>query len=251
LHASLASKRVREVLDEAAGGRQRTRDRSGGLEHGRVGAADRARSTRRRARLGPRRGRRIPRSARCVPAKNGGARLERGPQSPDRPAMGRGRSGRRPQRRSGARRSSARADRRSRQRCRRTGAPGDPHHPDRLHDRSRSHRRRFRREPFEAWRQRHRVCELRLQHRRQVGGDAQGDLARPQARRRRARSRHHRRHRAVERHPGRRSLAWPGTKPDHRAGRVRCRAGDPRPGAVRECRAHRHLGRRSFSVTAT
>ena len=216
-----------------------------------MGAADRARSTRRRARLGPRRGRRIPRSAACVPAKDGGARLERRPQSPDRPEMGRGRPGRRPQRRSRARRSSARADRRSRQRRRRAGASGHPHHPDRLHDRSRSGRRRLRREPFEARRQRHRVCEFRLQHRRQVGRDAQGDLAGPEARRRRARSRHHGRHGPVDRHPGGRPLARPGAKADHRARGVRCRAGHPGAVAGRECRAHRHIGRQASFVTAT
>ena len=56
-------------------------------------------------------------------------------------------------------------------------AAGDPHRADRVPDRRRSGRRRLRRQPGAAGRQRHRFHEFRIQPERQMAGAAQGDRA--------------------------------------------------------------------------
>ena len=52
-------------------------------------------------------------------------------------------------------------------------AAGDPHRADRVRDRRRSGRRRLRRQPGAAGRQRHRFHDFRIQHRREMAGAAQ------------------------------------------------------------------------------
>ena len=56
-------------------------------------------------------------------------------------------------------------------------ATGDPHRADRVRDRPRSGRRRLRREPGAAGRQRHRLHAVRIRHEREMAGAAQGDRA--------------------------------------------------------------------------
>ena len=54
---------------------------------------------------------------------------------------------------------------------------GDPHRADRVPGRRRSGRRRLRRQPGAAGRQRHRFHEFRIQHWREMAGAAQADRA--------------------------------------------------------------------------
>ena len=56
-------------------------------------------------------------------------------------------------------------------------AAGDPHRADRVPGRRRSGRRRLRREPGAAGRQRHRLHDVRIQHGREMAGAAQADRA--------------------------------------------------------------------------
>ena len=56
-------------------------------------------------------------------------------------------------------------------------AAGDPHRADRVRDRRRSGRRRLRRQPGAAGRQRHRLHAVRIQHEREMAGAAQADRA--------------------------------------------------------------------------
>ena len=60
-------------------------------------------------------------------------------------------------------------------------AAGDPHRADRVRGRRRSGRRRLRREPGAAGRQRHRLYAVRIRHEREMAGAAQGDRARRDA----------------------------------------------------------------------
>ena len=56
-------------------------------------------------------------------------------------------------------------------------AAGDPHRADRVRGRRRSGRRRLRRQPGAAGRQRHRFHDFRIQHEREMAGAAQADRA--------------------------------------------------------------------------
>ena len=56
-------------------------------------------------------------------------------------------------------------------------AAGDPHRADRVRSRRRSGRRRLRRKPGAAGRQRHRLHRLRIRHEREMAGTAQRDRA--------------------------------------------------------------------------
>ena len=56
-------------------------------------------------------------------------------------------------------------------------AAGDPHGADRVRDRRRSGRRRLRRQPGAAGRQRHRLHQFRIRHGREMAGTAQADRA--------------------------------------------------------------------------
>ena len=56
-------------------------------------------------------------------------------------------------------------------------APGDPHRADRVHADPRSGRRRLRREPGAAGRQRHRFYPVRIRRQREMAGAAQRDRA--------------------------------------------------------------------------
>ena len=60
-------------------------------------------------------------------------------------------------------------------------AAGDPHRADRVPDRRRSGRRRLRRQPGAAGRQRHRFHRFRIRHEREMAGAAQADRARRDA----------------------------------------------------------------------
>ena len=88
----------------------------------------------------------------------------------------------------------------------------------------RSGRRRLRREPGAAGRQRHRVYPVRIRHQREMAGAAQRDRARRDASGGPSRSRHARRDRPVRRNPGRGAVVRGGVEPDRRARRRRDRA---------------------------
>ena len=103
-------------------------------------------------------------------------------------------------------------------------AAGDPHRADRVRERRRSGRRRLRRQPGAAGRQRHRLHAVRIQHEREMAGAAQGDRAGRDASGGPSGSRHNRRHRPVRRHPGRGAVARGGGEPGQRARRRRDRA---------------------------
>ena len=103
-------------------------------------------------------------------------------------------------------------------------AAGDPHRADRVPDRRRSGRRRLRREPGAAGRQRHRFHHVRIRHEREMAGTAQADRAGRDASGSPSGSRHSRRDRPVRRHPGRGAIARGGGEPGQRARRRRDRA---------------------------
>ena len=90
--------------------------------------------------------------------------------------------------------------------------------------RRRSGRRRLRRQPGAAGRQRHRVHAVRIQPEREMAGAAQGDRAGRDASGGPSGSRHSRRDRPVRRHPGRGAVARGGGEPGQRARRRRDRA---------------------------
>ena len=71
-------------------------------------------------------------------------------------------------------------------------AAGDPHRADRVRERRRSGRRRLRREPGAAGRQRHRLHSVRIRHEREMAGAAQADRAGRDASGGPSRSRHRR-----------------------------------------------------------
>ena len=103
-------------------------------------------------------------------------------------------------------------------------AAGDPHRADRVRDRRRSGRRRLRRQPGAAGRQRHRLHAVRIQLEREMAGAAQADRAGRDASGGPSGSRHSLRHRPVRRHPGRGAVARGGGEPGQRARRRRDRA---------------------------
>ena len=103
-------------------------------------------------------------------------------------------------------------------------AAGDPHRADRVRDCRRSGRRRLRREPGAAGRQRHRFHRCRIQHEREMAGAAQRDRAARDASGGPSGSRHSLRDRPVRRHPGRGAVARGGVEPGRRARRRRDRA---------------------------
>ena len=79
--------------------------------------------------------------------------------------------------------------------------------------RCRSGRRRLRRQPGAAGRQRHRFYALRIQHEREMAGAAQADCARRDSSGGPSRSDQYRRDRPVRRHPGRGAVARRGSEP--------------------------------------
>ena len=127
---------------------------------------------------------------RGVRAGAAGVGLDRRPQRADRLPLGRGRC-----------RPPFADTRRNWSRSRRTSswplaarvvaavAAGDPHRADRVRERPRSGRRRLRREPGAARRQRHRLYRVRIRHQREMAGTAQADRAGRDARRGPSRSR--------------------------------------------------------------
>ena len=103
-------------------------------------------------------------------------------------------------------------------------AAGDPHRADRVRDRRRSGRRRLRRQPGAAGRQRHRFHAVRIQPEREMAGAAQADRAERDASGGPSGSRHSLRDRPVRRHPGRGAVARGGGEPGQHARRRRDRA---------------------------
>ena len=113
--------------------------------------------------------------------------LERGSQPADRYPLGQCRrhsqardrvgraAGGRPRRRYGHRNCGA-------------ATAGDPHRADRIRQCHRPGRRRFRREPGAAGRQRDRLHDLRIRYERKMAGAAQGDCAQRNSRGRPSRS---------------------------------------------------------------
>ena len=123
-----------------------------------------------RAIAGPHRG---------VPAGLAAIGLDRRPQRADRHALGHDQSRRHSQTRGGIGR--ARAGRHPGcywHRNRGAVATGDPHRADRVRGGHRPGRRRFRREPGTAGRQRDWVHDFRIRHERKMAGAAQRDRAR-------------------------------------------------------------------------
>ena len=103
-------------------------------------------------------------------------------------------------------------------------AAGDPHRADRVRGRRRSGRRRLRRQPGAAGRQRHRLHDVRIRHRREMAGAAQADRAERDASGGPSGCRQALRDRPVRRHPGRGAVARGGGEPGQRARRRRDRA---------------------------
>ena len=104
-------------------------------------------------------------------------------------------------------------------------AAGDPHRADRVRGGHRPGRRRFRREPGAAGRQRDRVHDVRIRHERKMAGAAQRDRAPRDAGGGPSGSGHRLRDRAVRRRPGRGAVVGGGVEPGRRArcGRNRAR----------------------------
>ena len=103
-------------------------------------------------------------------------------------------------------------------------AAGDPHRADRVPGRRRSGRRRLRRQPGAAGRQRHRFHEFRIQHEREMAGAAQADRAGRDASGGPSGCHPSLRNQPVCRHPGRGAVAQGGGKPGQHARRARDRA---------------------------
>ena len=152
------------------------------------------------------------------------AGLDHRPQRADRHPLGHDQRRRNPQTRGGIGR--ARAGRHSGPwSTGRAGvAAGDPHRADRVHGRRRSGRRRLRRQPGAAGRQRHRFHDFRIQHGREMAGTAQADRARRDASGSPSGSRRVRRRRPVRRHPGRGAVAQGRGQPGQHGRRRRDRA---------------------------
>ena len=99
------------------------------------------------------------------------------PQRADRHPLGRGRCRRHSQIRGGIGRARAGRHPGRWRRDRGAVAAGDPHRADRVRGRRRSGRRRLRRQPGAAGRQRHRFHAVRIRHEREMAGAAQADRA--------------------------------------------------------------------------
>ena len=164
---------------------------------------------------GPRRG---------VPAGAGAIGLDHRPQRADRHPLGHGQCRRNSQTRGGIGRARAGRHPGPWRPDRGAVAAGDPHRADRVPDRRRSGRRRLRRQPGAAGRQRHRFHAVRIQLEREMAGAAQADRAGRDASGGPSGSRHTLRHRPVRRHPGRGAVARGGGQPGQRARRRRDRA---------------------------
>ena len=155
--------------------------------------------------------------------------LERRPQPAHRHPLGHGR--RHSQARGGIGRARAGRPRGcDRHRNRGAVAAGDPHRADRVRDCHRPGRRRFRREPGTAGRQRDRVHDLRIQHERKMAGAAQGDRAPRDAGGGPSGSGRRLRDRAVRRRPDRGAVVGGGGEPGRRA---RCRRDRARRHGIR------------------
>ena len=130
---------------------------------------------------------------RGVPARAAAIGLDGGPQRPDRHPLERERCRARSQIRGriGCARAGRHPDRG--QSDHRALIAGDPHLADRVRAGRRSGRRRLRRKPGAARRQRHRIHHVRIRHRREMAGTAQGDRAARDASGSPARSRERRR----------------------------------------------------------
>ena len=107
---------------------------------------------------------------------------------------------------------------------RRAVAASDPHRADRVRRYRRSGRRRLRRQPGAAGRQRHRLHAVRIQSQREMAGAAQRDRTERDACGGPSGSRHHCRDRPVRRHSVRSAVARDRREPGQRARRPRDRA---------------------------
>ena len=114
---------------------------------------------------------------RGVPAGAGAIGLDHRPQRADRHSLGHGQCRRNSQTRGGIGRARAGRHPGPWHLDRGAVAAGDPHRADRVPGRRRSGRRRLRRQPGAAGRQRHRLHDLRIQHGREMAGTAQADRA--------------------------------------------------------------------------
>ena len=115
---------------------------------------------------------------RGVPGRTPEARVDGGPQHPDRHSLGdTRRRGVEATIREGTRRAAARSHSFAQHTHHGGAAATNAHHPHRFRDRCRSGRQRLRRELPAAGRQRHRFHPYRADDGWQVGGTAQGDCA--------------------------------------------------------------------------
>ena len=142
-----------------------------------------------------------PGSARGVPGRATAIGLDRRPQRADRHSLACGRCG--PQSHIRGRIGWTCAGRHSGhfQRERGGAAAGKPQRADRVRECHRSGRRRLRREPGAAGRQRHRVHRVRIRHQREMAGATQRDRAPHDARGGPSGSRTRRRYRPVRSDP--------------------------------------------------
>ena len=149
------------------------------------------------------------------------------PQLADRHPLGHGQCRRHPQARGGIGRARAGRHAGAWRLDRRGHATGDPHRADRVSGLRRSGRRRRRREPGAAGRQRHWIHVLRIQPEREMAGAAQADRAERDARGGASESRLRLGPRPVRRRPGRSPVAQgrrePGRRARRRRDRARCR----------------------------
>ena len=189
-----------------------------------LGAAARADAAHRRThgggcgrsgRAGPHRG---------VPPRIAAIGLDRRPQRADRHPLGRGRCRPHAQIRGGIGLARARRHPGLWRHGRGGIAPGDPHRADRVHADRRSGRRRLRREPGAAGRQRHRIHTFRIRHEREMAGAAQRDRAARDASGGPSGCNRTPGGRPVRRNPGRGAVVRGGAEPDRRARRRRDRA---------------------------
>ena len=118
-------------------------------------------------------------------------------------------------------------------------ATDDPHRADRVHAGWRSGRRRLRRKPGSAGRQRHRLHAVRIRHQREMAGAAQRDRAGPDARGRPSGPHLNRWDRPVRRDPIRGPVVRSGVAADQRARGRRDRARRRGIRALRERRPDR------------
>ena len=160
----------------------------------------------------------IPRSRHLSALSN---RLDHRPQRAHRHPLGHDRCRRDSQARGGIGRARARRHPGPCRHDRGAVAAGDPHRTGRVPGRRRSGRRRLRRQPGAAGRQRHRFHELRIQPERQMAGTAQTDRAKRDASGGPSECRHSLRPWPVRRRPGHGAVAQRGGEPGQRARRQR------------------------------